>query len=408
MATEEFSYRAVDGRGKVATGKMDAPNKDSVVVQLRQRGLQPLDVKVISKTGLNTEIRIPGLEKPVKTDVLAVFAKQMAGLLNAGLPLLRALVVLEDQAEDKKLKAALGQVKTDIEQGHTLSNAMEKHPKAFPPLMVNLVRVGELGGFLSQSMASAAETYKIEAERTNKIKAATTYPIIVLIIALLGSLGMIVFIVPIFAQMFEGMGSELPAPTQILVTLSQNMAWILPMLAILTIGGTIWWRTNKHTERVRRVVDPIKLKLPVFGTLATKVAVARFGRGLAMMLKAGVPLVQALDIVGQASNNWQIEQAVKAVQASVKQGKSFSQPLEDSGVFPSIVVQMARVGEESGTLPDMLESIADFYDDEVKTATEQLTSSIEPILIVAIGIIIGGMVVSLYLPIFSIYGEIAG
>lgn len=408
MATEQFTYQAVDGRGKVSTGKMDAPNRESVVVQLRQRGLMPVDVKAVSKTGLNTEIRIPGLEKPVKTDALAVFAKQMAGLLNAGLPLLRALIVLEEQAEDKKLRAALGQVKTDIEQGQTLSNAMEKHPKAFPPLMVNLVRVGELGGFLAQAMSSAAETYKIEAERTNKIKAATTYPIIVLIIALLGSLGMVVFIVPIFASMFEGMGSALPAPTQILVTLSANMSWVLPLLAALTIGGSIWWRTNKHTEQVRRVVDPLKLKLPVFGPLATKVAVARFGRGLAMMLKAGVPLVQALSIVGQASNNWQIEQAVTAVQSSVKQGKSFSQPLEDAGVFPSIVVQMARVGEESGTLPDMLESIADFYDDEVKTATEQLTSSIEPILIVGIGIIIGGMVVSLYLPIFSIYGEIAG
>ena len=230
---------------------------------------------------------------------------------------------------------------------------------------------------------------------------------IVLVIALLGSLGMVTFIVPIFAQMFEGMGSALPLPTQILVTLSNNMGWVLPLLAVLVIGGALWWRTNKHTERVRRVVDPIKLKLPVFGKLTTKVAVARFGRGLAMMLKAGVPLVQALDIVGEASNNWKIEQAVKAVQDSVKQGKSFSQPLEDSGVFPSIVVQMARVGEESGTLPDMLESIADFYDDEVATATEQLTSSIEPILIVGIGIIIGGMVVSLYLPIFTIYGEIA-
>lgn len=407
MAGEQFTFQAADGSGKITSGKVDAPSKDAVVAQLRARGLMPLDVRPVSKTGLNTEIRIPGLERPVKTDALAVFAKQMAGLLNAGLPLLRSLVVLEDQAEDKKLKAALGQVKTDIEQGQTLSNSMAKHPKVFPPLMVSLVRVGEMGGFLSQSMASAAETYKIEAERTNKIKAATTYPVIVLVIALLGSLGMVTFIVPIFAKMFEGMGSELPLPTQILVTLSNNMGWVLPLLAVLVIAGALWWRTNKHTERVRRVVDPIKLKLPVFGKLTTKVAVARFGRGLAMMLKAGVPLVQALDIVGEASNNWKIEQAVKAVQDSVKQGKSFSQPLEDSGVFPSIVVQMARVGEESGTLPDMLESIADFYDDEVKTATEQLTSSIEPILIVGIGIIIGGMVVSLYLPIFTIYGEIA-
>ncbi|MBN9612953.1 MAG: type II secretion system F family protein, partial [Actinobacteria bacterium] len=265
----------------------------------------------------------------------------------------------------------------------------------------------EMGGFLSASMASAAETYKIEAERTNKIKAATTYPVIVLIIALLGALGMVTFIVPVFAKMFTSMGSKLPLPTQILVTLSDNMVWVLPLLAVLVVGGFFWWQANKNKDSVRRVVDPIKLKLPVFGKLATKIAVARFGRGLAMMLKAGVPLVQALDIVGQAANNWKVEEAVQAVKESVKQGKSFSQPLEDSGVFPSIVVQMARVGEESGTLPDMLESIADFYDDEVKTATEQLTSSIEPILIVGIGILIGGMVVSLYLPIFSIYGEIA-
>ncbi len=407
MALEQYAYSATDLSGKVTAGKIDAAGKEAVIAQLRARGLMPLEVSLIEKTGLNTEIRIPGLERNVKTDVLAVFAKQMAGLLNAGLPLLRALVVLEDQAEDKKLKESLGAVKSDIEQGQTLSNAMAKHPKVFPPLMVSLVRVGEMGGFLSQSMSSAAETYKIEAERTNKIKAATTYPLIVLIIALLGSLGMVTFIVPIFAKMFEGMGSELPLPTQVLVTMSDNMFWFLPLLIVASIAAAIWWRTNKHMERVRKVVDPIKLKLPVFGKLATKIAVARFGRGLAMMLKAGVPLVQALDIVGQAANNWKIEQAVKAVQDSVTQGKSFSQPLEESGVFPSIVVQMARVGEESGTLPDMLESIAEFYDDEVKTATEQLTSSIEPILIVAIGIIIGGMVVSLYLPIFSIYGELA-
>lgn len=404
---EEFTYKATDTNGKVTNGTLEAMSKDAAANILRSRGLIPLEVSVVSKTGLNTEIRIPGMERNVKSDVLAVFARQMAGLLTAGLPLLRALTVLIDQAEDKKLKAALTQVKAAIEQGQTLSAAMTKHPKVFPPLMISLVRVGEMGGFLSQSMTSAAETYKSEAELQNKIKSATTYPVIVLVIALLGSLGMITFIVPIFAGMFTSMGSELPLPTQILVTLSNNMVWVLPLLAVLIVGGFFWWQANKHNPSVRSVIDPIKLKLPVFGKLATKIAVARFGRGLAMMLKAGVPLVQALDIVGQASNNYKIEEAVKAVQDSVKQGKSFSQPLEDSGVFPSIVVQMVRVGEESGTLPDMLESIAEFYDDEVKTATEQLTSSIEPILIVGIGIIIGGMVVSLYLPIFSIYGEIA-
>ncbi|MBO1901117.1 type II secretion system F family protein [Leucobacter weissii] len=406
-ANEEYSYRAADATGKMVTGTLEGSSRDAVVGALRGRGLTPLDVSVVSKTGLNTEIRIPWLEGHVKADTLAVFSRQMAGLLNAGLPLLRALAVLIEQAEDKKLKAALSQVRTGIEQGQTLSAAMGRHPKVFPPLMVSLVRVGEMGGFLAQTMTSAADTYKTEAELQNKIKSATTYPVIVLIIALLGALGMVMFIVPIFASMFDNLGSELPLPTQVLVGLSQNMGWIFPLLVVLVIGGFLWWQSQKHTDRVRSVVDPWRLKIPVFGKLATKVAVARFSRGLAMMLGAGVPLVQALDIVGQAANNFRIEQAVRAVQESIKQGKSFSKPLEESGVFPSIVVQMAAVGEESGTLPDMLESIAEFYDDEVKTATEQLTSAIEPLLIVGIGILIGGMVVSLYLPIFSIYGEIA-
>lgn len=404
---EEYAYQAADASGKRSTGKIAAVGREQAVITLRSRGLTPLSVQVVSKTGLNTEINIPWLEKNVPADDLAVFAKQMAGLLTAGLPLLRTLTVLEEQAENKRLKAALALVKTDIEQGLTLSGAMGKHPKVFPPLMVSLVRVGEMGGFLADVMVSAAETYKSEAELKNRIKAATTYPIIVFIIAILGALGMIVFIVPIFAEMFEGLGSELPLPTQVLVTLSENMVWIIPVVVVLALGGIIWWQNNKNNDRVRSFVDPRKLKLPVFGPLATKVAVARFSRGLAMMLQAGVPLVQALDIVGQASHNWAIEEAVRNIQASVKQGKSFSEPLEHSGVFPSMAVQMIAVGEESGTLPDMLESVAEFYDDEVKTATEQLTSSLEPILIVGIGVIIGGMVVSLYLPIFSIYGEIA-
>lgn len=404
---EEYTYAAADSDGKRITGKLEAISREQVLSTLSEQGLTPLDVSLKSKTGLNTEISIPWLEKDVPADALAVFAKQMAGLLNAGLPLLRTLSILEDQAEHKLLKSALAEVRADIEQGQTLSGAMGRHPKAFPPLMVNLVKVGEMGGFLAEVMKSAARTYKGEAELKNQIKAATTYPIIVFCIAILGSLGMIIFIVPIFASMFDGLGSELPAPTQILVTLSNNMVWIVPLLVILGLGGTLWWRIFKNNDKVRAVVDPIKLKLPVAGPLATKVAVARFSRSLSMMLAAGVPLVQALDIVGQASNNWAIEEAVRAIQASVKQGKSFAAPLEESGLFPTMATQMITVGEESGTLPDMLESIADFYDDEVKTATEQLTASIEPILIVGIGVIIGGMVVSLYLPIFSIYGEIA-
>ena len=404
---EEYTYRAVDAAGgAVVKGGMEASSENAVAVKLRAQGLTPLEIAPASKTGLNREITIPGFAKRVKVATLAVFAKQMAGLVNAGLPLMRTLSILVEQAEDKKLREALVKVHAAIESGSSFSAALAQHPDVFPPLMISMVRVGESGGFLGQSLTTIAETYQNEAELQNKIKSATTYPLIVLIIAVLGVIAMVTFVVPVFENMFESLGSELPLPTQIIVAISNNMFWVLPLTVIVGVIGWFWWIKNRNEEQVRRVVDPIKLKLPVFGPLATKIAVARFSRGLSMMLKAGVPLVQALAIVGSAANNHKIEQAVRAVQESVTQGKSFSAPLAKAAVFPPMVAQMAAVGEESGTLPDMLASIADFYEGEVQTATEQLTASIEPILIVGIGIIIGGMVISLYLPIFSIYGEL--
>lgn len=406
---QEYTYRAVDATGGgIVKGTIEAGSENAVTAKLRAQGLTPLDVSLTSKTGLNQEIRIPGFEKRVSVATLAVFAKQMAGLINAGLPLMRTLSILTEQAEDKKLQSALVAVHASVESGSAFSAALAHHPEVFPPLMVSMVKVGEAGGFLGQSLSTVAETYQNEAELQGKIKAATTYPIIVFVIAILGVIAMVTFVVPIFEGMFANLGSELPIPTQILVTLSNNMMWILPTLVVLAVIGWFWWVRNRREENVRKAVDPLKLKLPVFGPLATKIAVARFTRSLSMMLHAGVPLVQALSIVGTASNNWKIERAVRDVQESVKQGKSFSAPLARAEVFPPMVAQMAAVGEESGTLADMLTSIADFYENEVETATEQLTASIEPILIVGIGIIIGGMVISLYMPIFSIYGEIGG
>ncbi|GAA5037157.1 type II secretion system F family protein [Microbacterium fluvii] len=405
---QEYSYRAVDAKvGNVVKGVIEAASTSAVTSKLRAQGLTPLEVVELSKTGLNQEISIPGFEKRVKVDSLAVFSKQMAGLINAGLPLMRTLSILIEQAEDKKLQKALVAVHAGVESGMSLSQAFAQHPDVFPPLMISIVKVGEAGGFLGDALNTIAETYQGEAELHNKIKAATTYPIVVFVIAILGAFAMITFVVPIFKGMFEGFGSELPLPTQILVMLSNNMVWILPLLVVVGVVFWIWWSRHKNDEKVRRFVDPLKLKLPVFGPLATKIAVSRFTRNLSMMLKSGVPLIQALAIVGEASNNWKIEQAVTEVMDSVRQGRSFSAPLAKAEVFPPMVAQMVSVGEESGTLADMLASIADFYEGEVKTATEQLTATIEPILIVGIGVIIGGMVVSLYLPIFSIYGEVA-
>ncbi|MDQ7878087.1 type II secretion system F family protein [Microbacterium sp. QXD-8] len=405
---QEFVYRAVDPRGgSVVKGTIEAASESAVTGKLKAQGLTPLEVTLKSNTGLNRDIKLPGGTKTVSARTLAVFSRQMAGLINAGLPLMRTLAILIEQTDDKRLQPALVQVQADVESGSSFSAALARHPQTFPPLMLSIVKVGEAGGFLGSALSSIADNYQREAELQNKIRAAVTYPAIVLVIAIIGVLVMVTFVVPIFEGMFKGLGSSLPLPTQILVSISNNMWWIIPAIVILVTVAVIWWRANRHTLQYRKVFDPIKLKMPVFGKLTTKIAVARFARNLSMMLNAGVPIIQALSIVGQASNNWKIEEAVRDVQESIRQGRSFAGPLAKAEVFPTMVPQMVSVGEESGTLVDMLSSIADFYEDEVETATAQLSSTIEPILIVGLGIVIGGMVVSLYLPIFTLYGELA-
>ena len=405
---QEFVYRAVDPRGgSVVKGTIEASSESAVTGKLKAQGLTPLEVALKSNTGLNRQIKLPGGGGHVSARALAVFSRQMAGLINAGLPLMRTLSILIEQTDDKRLQPALVQVQADVESGSSFSAALARHPQTFPPLMLSIVKVGEAGGFLGSALSSIADNYQRESELQNKIRAAVTYPAIVLAIAIIGVLVMVTFVVPIFEGMFAGLGSELPLPTQILVTTSKNMWWIIPAIVLLALIAVIWWRANRHTDQYRRVIDPIKLKMPIFGKLTTKIAVARFARNLSMMLNAGVPIIQALAIVGQASNNWKIEEAVRDVQDSIRQGRSFAAPLAKADVFPSMVPQMVSVGEESGTLVEMLSSIADFYEDEVETATAQLSSTIEPVLIVGLGIVIGGMVVSLYLPIFTLYGELA-
>jgi len=404
----EFTYRAIDGKsGGVVKGTLEATGQPAVVSKLRAQGLLPLEVIPVSKSGMNREIKIfKDSERRVKLKPLAVFARQLSSLINAGLPLMRAIAVLIEQTEDPGLNAALRSVQADVEAGMSFSAALGKHSNAFPPLMVSLVKVGETGGFLGDSLALIAKTYQSDADLRDKLKAASTYPMVVLTIALVAVVGMVTFIVPVFEGMFASLGGELPLPTQILVNISHNMVWILPVMIVVGVGGWFWWLKNRNTVAVRRTIDPLKLKMPVFGPLMTKLAVARFARNLSMMLAAGVPLIQALSSVSQAANNWSVEQAIGAVQQSVSDGKSFATPLAKSGVFPPMVSQMVSVGEESGTLPEMLDTVANLYEGEARTATEQFASTIEPILIVMIGILIGGMVLTLYMPMFSIYGEL--
>jgi type IV pilus assembly protein PilC len=406
-ATKEFEYKARNSAGKVVKGRVEAGSEAAVVSKLRVMGVAPISISEAGRgTGLSMEINIPGMEKQPGLKDLAVMARQMSTMTSSGLSLIRTLTILSEQTENKVLARSLDTIRTEVESGLSLSAAMGRQQKIYPPLMVNLIRAGETGGYLESTLLSIAENNEADVKLRATIKSALTYPIAVLIMAFVAVIGMLIFIVPIFETMFHDLGGDLPAPTQILVVLSKNMTWIGPVLLVAIVAFFFWWRANKHTERVRKVVDPFKLKLPVFGQLFAKVAIARFTRNFATMMGAGVPILQALSIVGETSGNYVIENALRKVAESVRSGNSVAAPLAQEPIFPAMVVQMIAVGEDSGSLEAMLEKIADFYDDEVTSTAEQLTALIEPLMIGFIGLVVGGMIVALYMPIFSIFEQI--
>jgi len=407
MASLAYAYKGRDLTGKVVKGTVDAPTESAVVQRLRVMGVSPISIKeAAAGTGLNMEINLSAFEKGVKSKDLAIVSRQMATMISAGLSLLRTLTIITEQTENKKLAKIFDMVRSDVESGSSLSDAMAKHPDDFPPLMINLIRAGETGGFLEKSLESVANNFEAEVKLTGRIKAALTYPVVVLIIAVLAVAAMLIFIVPVFEAMFKQLGATLPLPTQFLVVLSHGMVYIGPIVVVGGVAFSLWWRKNKNQERVRKVVDPLRLKMPVFGELLKKVAVARLTRNLATMMGAGVPILRSLEIVGSTSGNWVIEQALVKVGDSVRQGKTIAEPLAQESVFPSMVTQMISVGEDSGALETMLHKVSDFYDQEVESMTEQLTALIEPIMIAVIGVLVGGMIVALYMPIFDIYNHI--
>lgn len=398
-----YQYKGRDAAGKAVKGKIDGASEAAVNSRLRGMGITPTEVKE-GGTGLNQEVSLGSLfEKKVGLKDLAVMSRQMATMISSGLSLMRTLTILTEQSENPKLAETLDRIRIDVEAGASLSEAMARHPIVFPPLMINMVRAGETGGFLEGSLLSLAENYESEVKLRGTIKSAMTYPVVVLIMALVAVVAMLLFIVPVFENMFEGLGGQLPLPTQFLVWMSDIMVWLGPLLVVAIVVFSVWWGKNKNTERVRKVVDPWKLKLPVFGPLMTKIAIARFTRNFSTMMKSGVPIMQSLTIVGSTSGNWVIEDSLKQVRDSVRQGKSIAAPLAEQPVFPSMVVQMIAVGEDSGSLETMLAKISDFYDQEVESTTEQLTALIEPLMIAFMGVVLGGMIVALYLPVFNIF-----
>jgi type IV pilus assembly protein PilC len=382
---------------------MQAPSENAVASRLQGMGISPVSVvKSASGAGLKREISIPGFQKRVKLKELTVMSRQMATMIGAGLSLIRTLNILAEQTESKPLAKILGQVRDQVETGVSTSEAFALHSEVFPPLMLSMIRAGEAGGFLESALDSIAVNFEKEVNLRAKIKSAMTYPVIVLIMSMVSVVSMLVFIVPVFQKMFESMGGQLPLPTKMLVYMSHAMVWVVPLMLVAGISFGIWWPKNRNTEKVRKILDPLKLKLPVFGLLMRKIAIARFSRNFSDMIGAGVPILRALQIVGETSGNWVIENSLLHVAESVRNGNSLSAPLATQEVFPPMVVQMIAVGEDAGSLEVMLDKIADFYDQEVEAATEQLTAMIEPLMVAFLGVVIGGMVVALYLPIFNI------
>jgi type IV pilus assembly protein PilC len=402
MASTMYQYQVRDKAGKVVSGTIEAESQAAVAQKLTSMGYATVSITE-QKAGMKTEIKIPGFGGKVKLKDLAVMSRQFATMINAGLSLMRALNILAEQTPNKKLAEVLAEVRNSVETGNALSGAMAEHPEIFPPLMVNMVRAGEVGGFLDGVLLQIAANYEAEVHLKGKIKSAMTYPVVVFVMAILAVTGMLLFIVPVFAEMFKGLGAELPAPTQILVNLSAFLKSFFPFLIVALIAFAIVWKRVKHKEQVRNFLDPLKLKMPVFGGLFQKIALSRFTRNFGTMLHAGVPILQSLDIVADTSGNTVVAKAVRDVQESVRNGESLTAPLSKHAVFPPMVVQMMAVGEDTGALDNMLHKISEFYDQEVEATTEALTSLIEPLMIAFLGGIVGAMIVAMYMPIFKVF-----
>jgi type IV pilus assembly protein PilC len=410
MATatlSKFDYQVRDRSGKMITGQLEADTQAAVASKLTSMGYAPIKIEEVKTSGLNYEISMPGSNR-VKLKDLAIFSRQFATMISSGLSLIRALSILQEQTDNKKLAETVDEIRGQVEAGTSLSQALAEHDKVFPKLYVAMVRAGESAGMLDEVLLRVAAMYEADVKLRSKIKAAMTYPVIVFIMAIMLSTVMLIFIVPTFEAMFTDLGGELPMLTQMLVSASEFVTSWLGLVTYIVVPTALWFsfKRIRATEKGRYTLDVIKLRLPVFGPLFHKIALTRFARNLSTLLAAGVPILQALEITADTVNNGPIAHAVKDVQDSVRQGESINRPLSQHEVFPPMIVQMIAVGEETGNVDGMLSKISDFYDTEIESTTESLTALMEPLMIGVIGGIVGGMVIALYMPMFKIFDMI--
>jgi type IV pilus assembly protein PilC len=399
---ETFSYKVRDKAGKLVEGQLEAENAQLVVSKLRSMGYVPIEIEQQGGKALSRDLKIPFLSDRIKIKDVSVFSRQFATMISSGLSMLRSLYILAEQTESKPLAAVVNQVRLDVERGASLSAALAKHPKAFNRLYVAMVRAGEAGGVLDSVLQRLATTIEKQVELRRKVKSAMTYPAVVSCLVLLLVTAMLLFVIPMFQNIFGQLGGKLPVPTQILINVSNVVRKLWFIVFAVEAAAVFAFRKWINSENGRKRWDTLKLKAPVFGPLAQKTALARFGRTLSALVRSGVPILESLDIVAETAGNWVVANAVRDTQQQVKRGEPLSKRLEEHPVFPPMVVQMMTVGEETGALDEMLDKIADFYDEEVEAMVNGLTSLIEPILIVVMGVVIGGMIIALYLPMFNV------
>ena len=401
-----YQWKGRTVAGDVQTGEMTVGSQDEVLAQLRRKRIIVTYVREKSKP-VSLKLRLRG-SSGVKIKELAVFTRQFATMINAGLPLVQCLDILSQQNDNAAFKAVIANVMSEVESGSTLAEALRKHPKVFDKLFTNMVQAGEAGGVLDDILLRlAAYIEKAEALR-RKVKSAMTYPLVVACVAIGATVFMLLFIIPTFAKIFLEFGGELPLPTKIVMGLSAFLRGAWYILVGIAIAMIVLYRRYAATENGRRTVDRAMLRIPIFGDVLRKGAIARFTRTLGTLISSGVPILDGLEITAQTAGNKIVEEAIMATRGSIREGETIAGPLRQSKVFPPMVVQMIGIGEETGALDEMLNKIAAFYDDEVNTAVDTLTSVIEPIMIVVMGLMVGGMVVAMYMPMFKLVSVVAG
>ncbi|MBN2033696.1 MAG: type II secretion system F family protein [Deltaproteobacteria bacterium] len=400
-----YVWVAETKRGRKLKGEIDAANEVIALNQLKKRNFSIRKLKPKPKDLFEN---ISFLKPKVTKKDLVVFTRQFSTMIDAGLPLVQGLTILAEQSENPTFKSILKEITKDVEGGSTLAEAMKKHGKIFDDLFVNLVAAGEVGGILDTILRRLATFIEKAEKLKSRIKGAMTYPAVVVAIAVLVVAVILIFVIPVFEDMFRSFGSALPGPTQLVVNLSRfmkgNFHWVILILGALTYA----FKRYRGTQKGRRQTDALFLKLPIFGDLLKKTAVARFTRTLGTMISSGVPILDALDIVAKTSGNVIIEEILYEVRGSIAEGQTIAEPLSENDIFPGMVIQMIAVGEATGALDSMLEKIADFYDDEVDAAVAALTSMLEPLLMLFLGGSIGGLVIAMYLPIFGMAAAMGG